>query len=150
MQVSSVAECSRHVTITRVREQSAFCRENLDDQHPLSGFCPYESAEASGPSAPRPPANQGPAWTNLSSLPQRPLFIPTKTKPKVYSSHPRHPKHPDIPTDIILGFCEPCFGLPASLSPSSPLSPPPCRGFGFSVMHRPHIRCSFALRLDGN
>lgn len=42
------------------------------------------------------PASQGPARRSLSSLPQRPLFIPAKTKPKVYFSHPRHPKHLDI------------------------------------------------------
>lgn len=61
-----------------------------------SGSCPYERAEVSRPTAPHLPASQGPARRSLSSPPQRPLFIPAKTKPKVYSSHPKHPKHPDI------------------------------------------------------
>lgn len=124
------------VTITRLvigKEQSVFCRENQDDQHPLSGSCPYERAEVSRPTAPHPPASQGPARRSLSSPPQRPLFIPAKTKPKVYSSHPKHPKHPDIHQryHFRLFFVSLCFGLPAALYPPFLRCP---RFVGFSVV----------------
>lgn len=93
----------RHITVTPSENSASFVGTTGTTSIPPSGFCPHEGAErGSRPPAPNLPASaasaasQGPARRSLSSLPQRPLFIPAKTKPKVYSSHPRHPKHPDI------------------------------------------------------
>lgn len=91
---------TQQVTITRAvnlsRKQKAFCTEKYDSQHLLSESYPYEKAQDSQPPVPNLPACQDSAWRSLSTLPQRPLFILAKTKPKVYSRTPKHPKHPDI------------------------------------------------------